>query len=220
MEPFIFRSRLSSIELTTLKARTARQLLHGVQRAPLGSIYYHTHHYLEQHRFLSPEPANDFAFWARHALGDEVLGEALASIDIVQFSSLADLQRALAVVIRAYLQQAGGSRRVSYPGQDFRFMSARSFIITTGLEARDLTEFLDALNQVTVHSLYYHMFEARLRLGRPANDFSTWFETSLERPALAAAVARLDPYTFTMEGLRQRVAAMVRQELGGGHHHG
>ncbi len=213
MDPFVFRSRVCLTELTTLKARTARQLLDAMRRAPETAIYHHTHRYLERHRILSPEPTNDFAYWARHALGDSVLGEMLASVDVTSYASLEELRAAFIERLTEFVKQSPARRRSAHPGEEFRFMKSRTFIFPTGLEATTLPEFLEALDAVTVHSLYYHMFEARLRLKRPANDFSAWFESSLEKPALAAAVARLDPYTHTLEGLRQSVAAIVRREI-------
>ena len=171
MEPFIFRSRLVLTELTRLKARTARQLLDGIRKAPAPAIYHHTHRYLEQHRFLSPEPANDFAYWARHALGDEVLAETLASVDIVRYASMEEVRRALVDRLTEFLRRAPARRRTVHPGDELNFMKSRIFVIPTGLQATTLQEFLEALGAVTVHSLYFHMFEARLRLGRPTHDF-------------------------------------------------
>lgn len=218
MEPFVFRSRVTLTELTTLQARTARQLLAGLRKAPELSVYFHAHRYLEQHRVHSPEPANDFAFWARGALGDQALGEALASVDTIQYATLAGLRDALAQRLEAYLI-ADPLRRVAPPGQEFHFMKARTFVVPTGLEAQTLTEFREMLGRVTVHSLYFHMFEARLRLGRLTNDFSAWFQDTLQLPSLATEVARLDPYTHTLEGLRRRLAQAVDRALRSGGSH-
>ncbi len=54
------------------------------------------------------------------------------------------------------------------------------------------------------------MFEARLRLERGENDFSNWFE-GVGREDLAAEVARLDPYTMTLEGLRKILIQKVER---------
>ena len=59
-----------------------------MKKAPDAVIYYHTHHFLEEHHYLTPEPSNDFAVWVSDALGDEVLGERLASVDTFEFPSL------------------------------------------------------------------------------------------------------------------------------------
>ncbi|MGH7908266.1 MAG: DUF5752 family protein, partial [Thermodesulfobacteriota bacterium] len=38
--------------------------------------------------------------------------------------------------------------------------------------AHDLKEFIEILNKVTISSLYFHMFEARMRLQKDENDFA------------------------------------------------
>lgn len=211
-EPFVFQSRLTLPELTTIKARTARQLLNAIRIAPEAAIYHHTHHYLEQHRFLSPEPANDFAYWARQILGDRVLGELLASVDIIQYSSIAQVRESFIDRLEGYL--AGTPlRRAAPPGEEFRFMKSVTFVIPAGYEAWTLTEFRAGLQAVTVHSLYFHMFEARLRLGALTNDFSAWLENSLHQPELAVEIEGLDPYTHTMEGLRRRIDMAIARRL-------
>ncbi len=91
-EPFYFSSRLTFPELTGLKARNLKELGTVLKSAPDAVIYYHTHHFLEEHFYLTPEPANDFAIWVNDVLGDQALGERLASVDTVAFSSLSALR--------------------------------------------------------------------------------------------------------------------------------
>lgn len=213
-KPFLFSSRLNLLELTGRRARTVEELLEGLREVPEAVIYHHTHHYLQQHQYLSPEPPNDFAYWVTQILGDTVLGEKLAAIDICQFTSLEGLRQALIRGIEEHLAQGRGLGRAAPPGQEFQFVKAITFVLPTGRAATALEEFLQALQEVTINSLYYHIFEARLRLGKPSNDFSEWLEDSLGEAELARAIARLDPYTHTMEGLRQHIAELVERRLG------
>src|SRR5947207_15924662 len=90
--PFLFVTRLNLIELTGLKARTLEELVQTLKIVPAAITYHHTHHFLKQHNFLSPEPPNDFAYWVTAALNEERLGEQLAAIDAVQFTSLRPLR--------------------------------------------------------------------------------------------------------------------------------
>lgn len=211
-EPFYFYSRLNLLDLTGVKARTARQLMEGIRKADDAVIYYHTHHYLQQHQYLSPEPPNDFAYWATEILGDWVLGERLASIDICQYSNLASLRGAFVQCLRSFLKEKG-LRRSAPPGQEFQFIKAITFVLPTGHVAHDLAEFHQILQEITIHSLYFHIFEARLRLEKRTNDFSAWLEDGLGEVGLAREIERLDPYTHTMEGLRQRISAAILQRL-------
>jgi hypothetical protein len=65
-------------------------------------------------------------------------------------------------------------------------------------------------------SLYFHFFEARLRLDRKTNDFSYWLEQQGARD-LAGAIDRLDPYIMTLDELRSRIVDIGTAGEGGGH---
>jgi len=101
--------------------------------------------------------------------------------------------------------------RYAPEGKEFEFVKAHSFVIPTGFVAHNLKEFEMILNKVTIHSIYFHIFEARLRLEKGVNDFSFWIGTSADAPELADIITSLDPYTFTMEGLRQKLADVIKK---------
>jgi len=211
-EPFEFQSRLNLTLLTGLRARDLAELLEQLRAAPGAVIYHHTHHFLVQHQFLSPEPPNDFAYWVSNILLEERLGEELAAIDILQFHKLRDLRDALVRVIANYLERSL-EVRAAPPGMEFHFMRSVSFVLPTGLHAHDLREFHEALEQVSLSSIAYHMFDARLRLERGDNDFSYWLENTLKETTVAAALRTIDPYTHTEEGLRQTMLAAIDRRL-------
>src|SRR5687768_11757002 len=96
---FRFSTPYSLIELTGLRARDLSELVNHIANVPGASIYYHTHHFLKQHHFLSPEPPNDFAYWVSEVLQEGRLGERLAAIDTVRFTSIRDLRDKLVEVI-------------------------------------------------------------------------------------------------------------------------
>jgi hypothetical protein len=62
-------------------------------------------------------------------------------------------------------------------------------------------------------SLYFHIFEAKLRLQRGANDFSLWLEDCLGEKELAEQITRLDPYNYTMENLREIIIQLCEKKL-------
>ena len=66
---------------------------------------------------------------------------------------------------------------------EFHFMRSISFVLPAGVRAHNLREFRDALEQVSLNSIAFHMFDARLRLERGDNDFSRWLEIGLMNPA-------------------------------------
>lgn len=216
-QPFTFYTRLHLQELTGRKARNLKDLLKGIQEVPGSIIYHHTHRFLQQHQFLSPEPPNDFAYWVTEVLGEQTLGEELASIDTIQFSSIRALRNKLAETIRKHIQDmkntGQGQFRVSSIEEQFHFIKTISFIFPTPYAARDLLEFIDILKKVTINSIYFHVFEAKLRLEKGVNDFSYWIDTSCAQPKLAAELAKLDPYTYTLEGLRAKIIDLVNKGI-------
>lgn len=202
MTPFRFSSRFNLTELTGLKASNLDQLLKLLQEVPGSCIYHHTHRFLQQHQYLSPEPPNDFAYWITQIIGEKELGERLASIDVIGFNHIRELRNSLIDGILGYCAEYPRAKeRFANPGEEFHFMKSVSFVCGTGYEANNLAEFREILGKITFDSLYFHVFEARLRLEKGTNDFSAWFE-SLGETELASEFSRLDPYTFTMEQLR------------------
>jgi hypothetical protein len=210
---FQFVTQTSLIELTGLRAQNLYELLEHLKVVPDSVLYYHTHHFLKQHQFLSPEPPNDFAYWVTNVVQEDRLGEQLAAIDTVRFSSLDSLRVAIVGAVDRYLAKSK-STRTSPEGEEFHFMKARSFVIQTPHRANTLEEFLEEIQKISLNSLYFHMFESRLRLQKGTNDFSLWLETELGETALAKTIARLDPYTLPMDSLRQRIVRLIRVRLG------
>lgn len=212
-EPFRFSTTLTLRESTGLRAVSLAQLLKGLRQVPGSVIYHHTHHYLREHHYLRPEPPNDFAYWVTEVLGDKDLGEQLASVDTIQFASLRALREQLIEVIEGHLRFHAWYRlRRVGPPEAFHFVKAVSVVLRTPYQAATLPEFVEGLRAVTLDSVYFHMFEARLRLERGPNDFSLWFE-GLGESRLAKAVASLDPYTHTLDELRQTIIRLVQARL-------
>jgi septum formation topological specificity factor MinE len=213
-EPFRFYTRLNLSELTGLKAANLVELLKYLREVPDSAIYHHTHRFLQQHQYLSPEPPNDFAYWVANALGEKELGEELASIDTVQFSAIGDLRQAIVSVIEGYLKSNPDARTKSTHGRDaFYFIKSLSFILYTGYEASDLPGFRSIIENISIDAVYFHIFEARLRIGKKNNDFSYWIENSLGNKRLADSISRLDPYTYTLEDLRKTIIEKVSKYI-------
>ncbi|MFH1709633.1 MAG: DUF5752 family protein [bacterium] len=210
IKPFIFCTRLHLTELTGLKASGLEQLLAQLKQVPDSCIYHHTHRFLQQHQYLSPEPPNDFAYWVSDILGDDELGEELASIDTIQFSSLGSLRDKIISTIEKHIEKEPPSKnRFARFGEEFHFMKSISFLIPTGQVVNDLKEFTEILKKMSLDSIYFHIFESRLRLGRKANDFSAWIESSFGEKELARKISALDPYTYTLDELRNKVVRLI-----------
>jgi len=209
---FEFRSLLNMTLLTGLRARDLAELVQHMRTVPGAVIYHHTHHFLVQHQFLSPEPPNDFAYWVSNILLEERLGEELAAVDLLRFPTLRDLRNALIHVIQEFLDRSS-NLRTAPAGEEFHFMESVSYVVPTGVLALDLADFREGLKRVSLSSIAYHMFDARLRLEKGDNDFSRWLEHSQEERQLAEAFRKVDPYTHTQDGLRRRLITMVSKRI-------
>lgn len=213
-EPFRFYTRLHLSELTGLTASTLTQLLRYLKEVPGSCIYHHTHKFLQQHQYLSPEPPNDFAYWVSVILREEELGEKLASIDTVQFSNIRSLREKIIKTVEDYLKKNPLAKlRFANEDEEFHFIKAISFLIPTNYSVYDLKGFSEVLKKITLDSIYFHIFEARLRLEKPTNDFSNWIENSLGDKQLAQKISGLDPYTYTLEDLRKQLIRIIEKKI-------
>jgi hypothetical protein len=187
-------------------------LLEGIKAVPTSSIYYHTHRFLLEHHYLLPEPSNDFAYWITKILGMARMGERLASIDIVRFKTIEGLR---AEFVQLLGDEIAKTRRMTecQEGEEFHFMTCKTVVLPTPFVAKNLNDFLEALGHISINSLYFHFFEAPLRLPGSVeieNDFSIWLE-GIGEGEFARNLSELDPYTMTLEELRQKIIRLGRK---------
>ena len=211
-QPFRFVTQAALTQITERKAKNLAELSGHLKEVPGSVIYFHTHRFLEQHQFLSPEPPNDFAYWVTAALQEEELGEKLAGIDTVRFTTLRTLRNKIIETIDKHMAANPNGRNAPH-GQELYLMQSISFILPTPYEVWDLPEFLEALKKISIHSLYHHIFEGRIRPPLGVNDFSNWLENGLGETRLAKAIHSMDPYTQTLDGLRQRIIKLIEIRL-------
>ncbi len=213
-EPFHFYTRQNLTYLTGQVAWDLPRLVEGIKNASSATIYYHTHHFMERHDFLSPEPPNDFAHWIANALQDEVLGEQIAAIDLREYFALRAIRlKIIEVIEHAMEHNTEAMHRRAPAGEEFHFMKAQTFVFPTKYVAHNLREFKKCLRKVSIASIYYHMFESRLRLQQDTSDFSLWLKDSLGQQELAARFMKLDPYTQSLENLRSHLIKLIDKKI-------
>jgi small-conductance mechanosensitive channel len=210
-QPFSFNTRAHLAELTGLKARNLRELAAILKTMPESVIYHHTHHYLEDHQYLVPQLTNDFASWVT-SLGDEVLGERLANISLIEFNGLTNFRDKVVNTIETYLAQ-NDTQREALPGREFYFVKSVNVILPTSYIAHDLRQFVEALRKITPSSLYYHVFESRFRLNNLTNDFANWLMKDLDEKELGQEISNIDPYCYTLEGLRSLLIQTIEKHI-------
>jgi hypothetical protein len=189
------------------------ELLEAIRACPESSIFQHTFQTLAEHHFITGGFSNDFSHWAFASCNEVELTEQLAAIDVREFTSIATLRERLIHIIESYLQKnPRAANRVAM--EPFYLMASDLVVVPTPYVARNLEEFVDGLRKVSIHAIYYHFIDARLRLKLNSNDFSVWLEKELDLPQAADKVNRIDIYTSTLEDVRRGILKVVETEMG------
>lgn len=211
-KPFYFNTSEHLLRIGRQKASNLVELLQALQTCPEDSIFQHTFRTLQEHHFIRQGFSNDFAHWSLSACNEPILAEQLASVDVREFTAIEGLRNRMVEIVDEFLEQhpRAGSRAGHEP---FYFCASDIIVLPTVFVSKSLSEFLDGLNQVSVHSIHHHFIEARLRIHRMSNDFSQWLEEEVGLPAAADSLERIDIYTSTMEGVRRQIAGVVEQLL-------
>jgi hypothetical protein len=210
--PFIF---IGCVELRQALDRYAldeRELMDRLEEVPAGSIFYHTHGYFLRHRPLTTAYGNDFARWVAVEVRDQALAERLAVVDPFEFPDLEALREELVSIIHDHLRRLEAVPRAS-AGRAFHFQQSHIVQVDLGLRATTLAEFREALAAADASAIYFHMVEARARLGRSSGDFAEWVRTSLGLPALADRMERIDSFMTSLERVRARLLSLVDEAL-------
>ena len=213
-DPFRFIGCVELRQSLDQRATDERELLDRLEDVPAGSVFYHTHGYFLRHRPITTAYGNDFAAWAAVHVRDQVLAERLAVINPFEFGSLEALREELLSVVHDHLVRLAVVPRVEF-GEVFHFQQSHIVEVPLGPAAATLAEFRQGLAEVDASAIYYHMVEARARLGRRSGDFAEWLRSSLGMMALAERIERIDAYMTSLERVRARVLALVDTALEG-----
>ncbi len=207
--PFAFYTEKRLVQLTGLSARSLPELLTHLSEVSGSCIFYHTHYLYLAHHFEKPRFYNDFAKWMAQALGEKRLARQLAAIDQLSMTSVRELREAIIATVRKHLEGRHETPSHCAPGNEFHFCEAKSFMFPTGLLAHNATELLATIGQVTNSCLYFHFFEARLRLKHSSSDFSRWLN-HLGETKLARQIDKLNPYAMTLDELKSAIVKLGR----------
>jgi hypothetical protein len=210
--PFVFIGCVELRQALEKQALDERELMDRLEEVPAGSVFYHTHGYFLRHRPITTAYGNDFARWASVEVRDQELGERLAVVDPFEFPTLEHLREELVTIVHDHLRRLRTVPRVEF-GSAFYFQQSHIVEVPLGAGVTTLAEFREALAAVDASAVYYHMVEARTRLGRRSGDFAEWLRESLELPDLADRIARIDTYMASLERVRARVLSLVDQAL-------
>lgn len=210
--PFVFIGCVELKQALDQRATDERELLERLEEVPAGSVFFHTHGYFLRHRPQTTAYGNDFAAWVALQVRDPELAERLAVVNPFDYPNLEDLREELASVISDHLEHLSSVPRVEF-GQPFYFQQSHIVAVPLGDGVWTLEEFRNGLAEADASAIYFHMVEARARLGRRAGDFAEWIRTSLDMPDLAERIGRVDTYMTSLERVRARVLSLVEATL-------
>ena len=208
VKPFQFMECATILKATGKKARDIRELRKIIAGIGEESLFHHTCQYFLKGHVL--EYTNDFAHWVGENLEERALSERLANIDPFALMGIGELRKQILLSIDEYLEQFS-EPRAAMPGGEFYFNESISMIFPSGIQARNLAEFLIAVRYVDPSSIYYHFYEARIR--HNSDDFSTWVEEALNAGELAKTIRAIDPFMYSIERIRAYLGAAIEKDL-------
>lgn len=209
--PFRFLTSSVLVVLTGQRAHHLKGFVEKMKNMDDNVIFYHVHNAYREYHFAPGKYTNDFAYWIGEVLGESTLAEKIANIEVYDYTDLKSLKAVIVGMIEAFLATAVEIRKAP-PGKEFYFCRNKSFIMPTKYSAANLDEFCEGLRKVGMRSLYFHFFEARLRLGHRSNDFSEWMRQELREEDLAQKIEKLNPYLYTLDELRDKIIGLIEDK--------
>jgi len=210
--PFYFNSAAHVIRIGRDRATTLGEFGEILKRCADEAIFQHTFQTLEEHHYVQEGFTNDFAQWSFSACNEVGLAERLASVDVREFTSIKALREKINATVDDYLKKNPQARdRVAF--EPFYFCASDTVVVPTPFVARNLGEFADGLQRVSLHSIHFHFIEARVRLKLNSNDFSLWLEEEMDLGSLADRLNRIDIYTSTLQDVRRKILKIVESAV-------
>jgi hypothetical protein len=207
--PFEFRRVALLVEVTPCRAASLTQLLTGVTLAPESSIFYHLHQRFFRDTDQLPEYPNDFASWADNMLGDAVLAERLANLNLVRARDLGVVRREISVLLAERLQQTGDTKSAR-SGSEFIFCQPVMVEFASGRLAYTPEDFVASLRELPSDSIGYHLFAPFTGSDAPA--FAHWFRRR-GHERLARQLETFDPYLNCLEDNRRYLVELIEAAL-------
>ncbi len=210
IEHFEFRQCSSLLKATGKQAKNIQELKELISTVSDESIFHHTYQYFLKGHIL--EYTNDFSQWAGKDLEESALAVHLANIDPYDFVNISDLRNELIRVIDEFITIFPEPRE-AMSGNEFYFHETVTLIFPLGIRARNLAEFLTAMRFINTESIYYHFYEARIRLGGGVDDFSRWIEDVFGKKELAERIRAIDPFMHTLQDIQKHIIEEVEGEV-------
>lgn len=179
-----------------------RDLLEAVRTVSDAVLEHHLMRCALEDHFALYEFPNDLARWCWAALGENIVGEQLALIDPYQVPPGTSLR---ALLISAIEDRLWDEIRVPWcrPGLELHLIESRLIAYDTGDRVVTPTALRDAIERMSLRSLFFHVHEARRRTGGQTDDFSIWLEKLGADASLVSALRGINFYFLNLSQLRE-----------------
>jgi len=216
-EPFRFNECMALLKVTGRKAGDVIEFVEILETLSDSVIFHHMHQSFLRPHVKPPEFTNDFAVWAAEALEEKILAERLANINPFEYAGISQIKSEIIRIITGHLKEYPAPRPV-IKGKEFFFAEGVTIVLPSGHEVTSLEGFLEAVKTVDSSSIYFHFYEARLRLGKAHDDFSRFLTDCFDDERckrMASAIRSLDPYMYTTEMLRGKLVGIIEKGIRG-----
>jgi hypothetical protein len=189
-----------------------RELRDAIQTASEAALEHHLMHCVLDDHFDLHEFPNDLARWCWSCLGDQILGEQLGLIDPYQHATMVAVRDS---VLNAIDERLWGLERVPWcrSGLELHLIESRLVTYDTGERILTPAALAEAIERMSVRSLYYHVHEARRRSQGITDDFSQWLQLKGVQSHVVARFRAIDFYFLNLVQLRQELLQVFRQYL-------
>jgi hypothetical protein len=186
-----------------------RELLEAIRAVSDAVLEHHMMRCALEDHFELHEFPNDLARWCWTVLGDNVLGEQLGLVDPYRLVSTGALRAALINLIE---ERLWGLSHVPWcrPGLELHLVESHLIAYDTGERILTPAALVEAIERVSLRSLFYHVHDAQRRTAGHSDDFSLWLEKCGAEATLLAALRGIDFHFLNLSQLRQALVEAFR----------
>jgi len=213
MKVFTFAHPVRLVKSGDFKADSIPSLIKGLSRASEEALFYHLYHHYWESQDAPQGGYNDFALWTSEGLGEKVLAEKLAQVQLAGIMQLEPTRQKLINQCEEYLGGISKAARVT-EGQELYFQEITTVTIPTGAVASDLPQLVEAWKAADPASVFLHLVEARLKPMAGIQELTDWLLANGEE-GLAQEVAQVSMYPYPLRVMHAYVAALLERRLAG-----
>jgi hypothetical protein len=212
MEPFaVFDCSLARLAIGR-SCSNLRELLAALRDIPDNVLEHHMLRCPLEDHFELYEFPNDLARWCWDDLGDHVVGEQLGLVDPYRYRSTVEMRAKLIEILEDRLWNLDHIPWCR-PGLELHLLASRLVAYDTGQRIPTPVALAEAIPQMSLRSLFFHVHEARRRTDGASDDFSLWLEQREVNPALIHRLRAIDFYFLNLNQLRRELVEVFGQYL-------